>query len=245
MKLDVLAFAAHPDDVELNCGGTIASLTSSGKRVGIIDLTLGEMGTRGTVESRKKEAKHASEILGIAVREQLELPDSDIRNTRENQLRLIQVIRTYQPHLCLVGAPHDRHPDHGAATKLMTDSLFYSGLKKLTTTDAQGNEQNVWRPAYILHYMQDRPFEPDLVLDISSHMEQKKKAIEAFNTQFNVKEKAEDHTYISTPEYFEQVIARARYFGHLAGFTYGEPFKYYNGPVPLQDFDLFFNSTTD
>ncbi|WP_018126226.1 bacillithiol biosynthesis deacetylase BshB1 [Balneola vulgaris] len=238
MKLDVLVFAAHPDDAELNIGGTISSLSSEGKKVGVVDLTQGEMGTRGSVEIRAKEAAKASEILGLSYRKNLNLGDSILENTRTNQLKVIEVVRETQPEVCLIGAPFDRHPDHIKATNLLIDSLFYSGLKNIETSS-----QSPWRPSHILHYMQDRPIEYDFIYDISGFWQQKKESILAFATQFNVhNEGDEPATYISSEDYFKQVEARARYFGHLGGFEYGEPFKYYNGPVPLNNFDVFLGS---
>jgi len=235
MKLDVLIFAAHPDDAELNLGGTICSLTKQGKKVGIIDLTRGEMGTRGNTETRKKEAQKASEIMGIDYRVNLDLGDSFVENTRSNQEKIISEVRKTQPSICITGAPHDRHPDHGKSTQLVLDALFYSGLKKIETSNL-----SPWRPSHIFHYMQDRPFEPDFVFDISSTWEQKKQAMLAFETQFNVADSGkEPETYISTPAYFKQLEARARYFGHLAGFEFGEPLKYYNGPSPLTSLNEF------
>jgi len=235
MKLDVLVFAAHPDDAELNIGGTICSLTKQGKKVGVIDLTQGEMGTRGTPETRKKEADNATSIMKLSYRSNLNLGDSLLENTRVNQLKIITEIRKTKPTLCITGAPHDRHPDHGKSTQLVLDSLFYSGLKRIETDTLE-----VWRPKHILHYMQDRPFEPDFVFDITDTWELKKEAMLAFATQFNVKDAGEEpETYISTPSYFKQLEARARYFGHLAGFEFGEPLKYYNGPAPLMSLDGF------
>lgn len=238
MKLDVLVFAAHPDDAELNIGGTVCSLTKQGKKVGVIDLTQGEMGTRGTPETRKKEAELASGILGLSYRQNLNLGDSILENTRANQLKIIAEVRKTQPSVCITGAPHDRHPDHGKSTQLVLDSLFYSGLRKIETAGLKE-----WRPKHILHYMQDRPFEPDFIFDISETWEAKKKAVLAFDTQFNVENTGQEpETYISTPSYFKQLEARARYFGHLAGFEFGEPLKYYNGPAPLSSFDEFFSN---
>lgn len=235
MKIDVLVFAAHPDDAELNLGGTICALVNQGKKVGVVDLTRGEMGTRGTTESRKAEAQKASEIMGIEYRVNLNLGDSFVENTRANQEKIIFEIRKTKPTICITGAPHDRHPDHGKSTQLVLDALFYSGLKKIETSNL-----DPWRPSHIFHYMQDRPFEPDFVFDISSTWEQKKQAMLAFATQFNVSDAGkEPETYISTPSYFKQLEARARYFGHLAGFEFGEPLKYYNGPSPLTSLNEF------
>ncbi|MEX2604124.1 MAG: bacillithiol biosynthesis deacetylase BshB1 [Gracilimonas sp.] len=243
MKLDVLVFASHPDDAELGCGGTIASLTAQGKKVGIIDLTKGEMGTRGNEKTRADEVKKASEILNITYRENLNLGDSLLPNTRENQLKIIEQVRLTKPHICLIGAPFDRHPDHGKGTSLVLDSLFYSGLKKLVTDDQNGIEQKTWRPAHILHYMQDRPLEADFVFDITDHWQTKSKAMLAYSTQFNVSDPGDEpETYISSENYFKQMEARARYFGHLAGFEFGEAFKYYLSPAPLKSMNVFFES---
>ena len=241
-KLDILAFAAHPDDTELCCGGTLARLVEQGQKVGVVDLTRGEMGSRGTPEQRMKEAANAADI-GLTVRKNLGLPDTKLINNRENQKRLIQKIRQYRPHICLVGAPSDRHPDHGYGTALALDALYYSGLTKIETFDSEGNPQDKWRPSHILHYMQDRPFQPDLVFDITDTFETKKKAILAFETQFNVEEPGDEpETYISSREFFENIEARARQYGHLIGVKYGEPFKYYNGPLPLASFEAFFET---
>lgn len=242
-KLDVLALAAHPDDTELCCGGTLAKLVKQGKKVGVLDFTKGEMGTRGTPEDRMKESQRASDIIGLEVRENLGLPDTLLESSRANQKKIIQAIRKYRPHICLVGAPEDRHPDHGNGTRLALDAIFYSGLAKIETAGSKGKPQERWRPSHILHYMQDRPFEPDIVFDISETFEVKKEAILAFETQFNVSNpEDEPETYISGEEFFKGIEARARHFGHLIGATYGEPFKYYNGPVPLNSFEAFFET---
>lgn len=242
-NLDVLALASHPDDTELCCGGTLAKLVKQGKKVGVLDFTKGEMGSRGTPLERMNESKRASEIIGLRVRENLGLPDTYLESTREYQLKIIQALRTYRPHVCLVGAPDDRHPDHGNGTRLALDAIFYSGLTKIETTNSDGEEQERWRPSHVLHYMQDRPFEPDIVFDISDTFEIKKEAILAFETQFNVSDpKDEPETYISSTAFFKNVEARARHYGHLIGATYGEPFKYHNGPVPLGSFEAFFET---
>jgi len=242
-KLDILAFAAHPDDTELCCGGTLAKLVKHGKKVGVVDLTKGEMGSRGTPEQRMEESANAAKIIGLAVRENLGMPDTKLSNTRENQKKLIQKIRRYRPHICLVGAPTDRHPDHGYGTRLALDALYYSGLTKIETVDNDGKPQGKWRPSHILHYMQDRPFQADLVFDITDTFETKKEAILAFENQFNVTDPgSEPETYISSREFFENIEARARHYGHLIGAKYGEPFKYHNGPVPMASFDSFFET---
>lgn len=242
-KLDILALAAHPDDTELCCGGTLAALVNKGKSVGVIDLTKGEMGSRGTPELRMKESKNAAKIIGLSVRENLGLPDTKLDNIEEFRLRIIKKIRKYRPHICLVGAPTDRHPDHGNATNLALDAIFYSGLIKIETQDENGNEQKPWRPSHNLHYMQDRPFEPDLVFDISETFEIKKEAILAFSSQFNVENPGDEpETYISSSTFFKSIEARARHYGHLIGAEFGEPFKYYNGPLPMDSFETFFET---
>ena len=243
IKLDVLALAAHPDDTELCCGGTLAALAERGQKVGVIDFTRGEMGTRGTPEQRLEEASAAADIVGLNVRENLGILDTQIKHTRENQLKIIQKVRKYQPHICLVGAPSDRHPDHGQATELALDALFYSGLTKIETVNDQKVPQERWRPSHILHYMQDRPFQPDIVFDISDSFETKKEAILAFETQFNVADpNDEPESYISSTEFFKGIEARARHYGHLIGAEYGEPFQYHNGPMPMGSFDMFFET---
>lgn len=241
--LDVLAIAAHPDDTELCCGGTLAKLIKQGKKVGVIDLTRGEMGSRGTPEKRLNESQKAAEIIGLDVRENLGLPDTEIANTRKNQLKIIAKVRQYQPHICLVGAPGDRHPDHGYATQLALDALFYSGLIKIETSNEDGGKQKPWRSSHILHFMQDRPFKPDMVFDISETFETKKEAIKAFATQFDVENPGDEpETYISGKRFFKGIEARARHYGHLIGATYGEPFKYYNGPLPMRSFGGLFET---
>lgn len=243
MKLDVLAFAAHPDDTELCCGGTLSALVNQGKKVGVIDLTKGEMGTRGTPEDRMRESQNAADIIGISVRKNLGLPDAGLENTPEFRQQVIRQVRQYRPHICLVGAPIDRHPDHGNATKMVLDALFFSGLTKIESTDNSGQPQERWRPSHILHYMQDRPFKPDIVFDISDTFETKKKAILAFKTQFNVENPGnEPETYISSKKFFKGIEARARHYGHLIGAEFGEPLKYHNGPVPLGSFGTFFET---
>lgn len=239
--LDILAIAAHPDDTELCCGGTLAALANQGKKIGVIDMTRGEMGSRGTPEQRLQEAQNAAEIIGLDVRENLGLPDTQLENKPQYRQKIIAKIREYRPHICLVGAPSDRHPDHGNATKLALDAIFYSGLIKIKSNDTDGNAQEPWRPSHILHYMQDRPFEPDIVFDISETFDTKMKGIQAFETQFNIEDAGDEpETYISSKRFFKGIEARARHYGHLIGTTYGEPFKYYNGPVPMESFSAFF-----
>lgn len=243
-NLDVLAFGAHPDDTELGCSGTLAALIKQGKKVGVADLTRGEMGSRGTPELRKKEAAKASDILGLHVRENMGLPDTQLVNNRENQLPIIQKLRKFKPHIVILPAPKDRHPDHGDATALLLDAIFFSGLVKIETKSIDGKAQKPHRPAHILHYMQDQPFEPDFIFDISATMESKIKAIKAFSSQFDVAEPGDEpQTYVSDPEFFKALKARARHFGHLAGFTYGEGFLYAQKPFPLTNIDFLLNTS--
>lgn len=243
MNLDVLAFAAHPDDTELSCSGTLARLVKQGKKAGVVDLTRGEMGTRGTPELRIKEAQAAAGILGLTVRENLGLPDTLLSNSRENQLPIIRAVRKYRPHICFITAPDDRHPDHGHATRLLLDSLFYSGLKKIETHD-EGELQVPHRPFHVLHYIQDTPFSPDIVFDITDTIDAKEEAIKAFGSQFNVSDPGnEPATYISDPAFFETLRAKAMYTGHMGGFKYGEGFLYQKKPFGVQNLDFLLDTS--
>lgn len=223
MKADILVFAAHPDDAELSCSGTIASMVMNGKKVVIVDLTEGEMGTRGTVIQRRKESVEASRILGISDRINLGLGDTTFENNRQQQLPLIQAIRHYRPEIVLANALNDRHPDHGRSAELEADACFYAGLSKIETYQ-DGKPQEAWRPRLVLHYIQDRLFKPDLVVDISSHWETKKNSILAFQSQFFDPESKEPETYISSPEFLKFIESRAREMGHLIGVEFGEGF---------------------
>lgn len=244
MIIDILAFGAHPDDTELGCSGTLAKLILQGKKVAVADLTRGEMGSRGTPENRIKEAQQAGKILGLSERINLGLPDTELKNTRELQLPIIQTVRRFKPHLCILPAPSDRHPDHGDAARLLTDAIFYSGLVKIETKDSKGNNQEPHRPAHVLHYMQDQPFDPDFVFDISDTIQTKEKAIRAFATQFNVSNPGDEpETYISDPSFFEALRARAKHFGHLGGFEYGEGFLYARKPFPLKSVDFLMETS--
>ena len=227
MKLDILAIGAHPDDVELGCSGTILTEIRNGKKVGVADLTQGELGTRGTAETRSQEAAEASRILGLSARENLKMPDGFFQNSPENQMKLIRMIRKYQPEIVLANAPEDRHPDHGRAAKLIADAAFFAGLRKIETTGDDGLPQEAWRPKYVFHYIQDRYLEPSFVVDISDVFEERMKAIAAYTTQFYNKDMEDDDTpqsYISTPLFFESVIARARMMGKRIGVKFGEGF---------------------
>lgn len=239
MKIDILAFGAHPDDTELGCSGTLASLVKQGKKVAVVDLTRGEMGTRGTPDLRLREAQKAAGILGLSARENLGLPDTELKNIRENQLAIIEKVRYYKPHICILPAPADRHPDHGNAAALLTDAIFYSGLMKIETRGPGRKPQKPHRPAHVIHYMQDRPFEPDFIFDITDSLAVKEKAIKAFASQFNVSDPGDEpETYISDPAFFEALRGRAQHYGHLAGFRYGEAFLYAQKPFPAADLDF-------
>jgi bacillithiol biosynthesis deacetylase BshB1 len=224
MKLDILAIGVHPDDIELGCSGTIINEIKNGKKVGIVDLTQGELGTRGSVDLRYTEAANAAAIMGVHVRENLKMADGFFKNDETHQRLLIQAIRKYQPEIILGNALHDRHPDHGRAGHLITTAAFLSGLMRIETQDKNGEQQERWRPKYILHYIQDWYHEPDLLIDISDAFEQKMKAIEAYNTQFFTTATTESgpETYISTPDFLESVTARARMFGKRIGVKFAE-----------------------
>lgn len=224
MKLDILVFASHPDDAELGCGGTIAKHTSLGDKVGIVDLTRGELGTRGTPETRQQEADASAKILGVAVRENLNLEDGFFQNTPESQMTLIRAIRKYQPRIILANAVYDRHIDHGKGASLAYDASFLSGLVKIETSDESGASQSSWRPEVVYHYVQSQFISPDFVVDISQQWETKMKAVRAFSSQFFNPDSHEPETYISKPEFLKMLEARAVEYGHAIGASYGEGF---------------------
>jgi len=223
MKLDILVFAVHPDDAELGCSGTILKHIAAGKKVGIVDFTRGELGTRGTAETRDVEAADSAKILGLHARENLKFKDAFFKNDETHQLELIKMVRKYQPEIVLSNALEDRHPDHGRAGDLANDACFLSGLAKIST-QLDGVEQVAWRPRLIFQYIQDRYIKPDVIIDITPFIETKIAAIRAFKTQFYNPDYEEQETYISSPEFFESVIGRAREFGKSIGATYGEGF---------------------
>ncbi len=242
MKLDILAFGVHPDDVELSCGGTLLIEMVHGKKTGIIDLTRGELGTRGTAHTRKEEAAAAAEILGVHVRENLEMRDGFFKNDEEHQLQVIQKLRQYKPEIVLCNAVEDRHPDHGRSSKLVSDSCFLSGLRKIETS-LDGVPQEAWRPKYVFHYIQDRYLNPDFVMDVSSVFEQKLQAIRAYGTQFHNPELDEPQTYISTPGYLDSVIYRHKMFGKMIGVDYAEGFVT-EKMIGIESFDAFIQIPT-
>lgn len=225
MKLDILVIVAHPDDAELACSGTLIKHIQLGKKVGVLDLTQGELGTRGTIETRYQEAKESSAIMGLSVRDNLKIADGFFQNDQETQLKLIQKIRKYQPEIVLSNAIKDRHIDHGKGAKLTHDSLFLAGLRKIETNE-NGVLQNPWRPKQHYYCIQDEYIQPDFVIDITPHWEQKMKAINAFKTQFFVgnQNENEPQTPISNPDFIYFLEARARELGRSIGVTYAEGF---------------------
>ena len=223
MKLDVLAFGVHPDDIELSCGGALLVEKKGGKKTGIIDLTQGELGTRGTAETRMDESTQAGLILKVDARENLKMKDGFLSNDESHQRRIIEMIRKYQPEIIFCNATEDRHPDHGRSASLVSDSSFLSGLVKIETNSA-GERQKPWRPKYVFHYIQDRYLKPDFVLDISDVFEQKIEAVRAYRTQFFNPDVEGPQTYISTPGFIESIVYRAKMFGKLIGVEYAEGF---------------------
>ncbi|NRA92625.1 MAG: bacillithiol biosynthesis deacetylase BshB1 [Psychroserpens sp.] len=223
MKLDILAFGAHPDDVELGCGGTIAKEVSLGKKVGIVDLTRGELGTRGTAETRDSEAKAAAKILGVDIRENLEFADGFFVNDKQHQLEVIKMIRKYRPNIVLCNAVEDRHIDHGKGSSLVSDACFLSGLLKIET-ELDGLAQEHWRPMVVYHYMQWKNLEPDFAVDISDHIDLKMQSVLAYKTQFYDPSSKEPETPISSKNFTDSVKYRARDLGRLIGTEYAEGF---------------------
>lgn len=224
MKLDILAFGAHPDDVELGCGATLAKEISKGKRVGIIDLTRGELGTRGTAEIRDQEAQNAAKILGVDVRYNLNFADGFFINDRNHQLALIELIRLYQPDVVFCNAIKDRHIDHAKGSSLVSDACFLSGLIKIETTK-DGKLQQPWRPKVVYHYIQWQSLTPDFVVDVSSHFDKKIEAVLAYKSQFYDANSAEPETPISSKNFIDSVSYRAQDLGRLIGVSFAEGFN--------------------
>jgi|TARA_B110000116_G_scaffold266261_1_gene276709 bacillithiol biosynthesis deacetylase BshB1 len=218
MKIDILVFGAHPDDVELGCGGTVIKLISQGKKIAIIDLTKGELGTRGTPQTRKEECKNATKILGVEIRENMDFKDGFFENDEKHKLALIKKIREYCPEIVIANAPSDRHPDHGRASQIVLDACFLSGLEKVET------KQKIWRPKAIYHYIQFNNSKPDLVVDISSQMDKKLEAVTAYKTQFYDAESKEKETIISKKGFLKSVKYRAQDLGRLSHCKYAEGF---------------------
>lgn len=224
MKLDLLVMTVHPDDAELGAGGTIAKYVAEGKKVGIIDLTRGELGTRGTAETRAAEAKEAARILGVEVRENLGLRDGFFQNDEESQLTIIRAIRKYQPEILITNALDDRHPDHGRASKLVNDAVFLAGLRRIET-ELDGVVQEAFRPRLQLQLIQDKYIQPDIILDVTDYWDIKEQSILAYKTQFNATNDDDGpQTYISTPDFMKYTRGRGRELGRNIQASFGEGF---------------------
>jgi bacillithiol biosynthesis deacetylase BshB1 len=241
-KLDVLAFGVHPDDVELGCSGTILVSIAQGKKVGIVDLTRGELGTRGNAELRDMEAAEAARVLNVVVRENLGMADGFFQNDESNQRKVIEVLRKYRPEIILCNAPEDRHPDHGRSAKLINDAAFLSGLIKISTI-VDEIVQEAWRPKYVFHYIQDRFLQPSFVVDISDYMDKKIESVLAYRTQFFNPDLNEPQTYISSPEFLDSVKARAMMLGKRVGVRFAEGFIS-EKLIAIDNFDAFIQKTT-
>lgn len=221
MKLDILAFGAHPDDVELSCAGILLRHIAMGRKAGIVDLTMGELGTRGSGTLRLQEAADAAKILGVSVRDNLGMADGFFSNDKEHQLKVIQKIRKYRPGIVLCNAPEDRHPDHGRGAQLVLESCFYAGLRRIETEE-DGKPQEAWRPTAVYHYIQFKTLEPTFAVDITDHIEKKMEAIRAFKSQFYDPNSKEPATVISSPEYMDHIYHRAAETGRIIGVKYAE-----------------------
>ncbi len=223
MKLDILAFGAHPDDIELGAGGTLIAHVHQGKSVGLIDLTHGELGTRGNKEIRLQEAAKAKEIIGAVTRMNLGMADGFFQNDEKHQKEIIRIIRHFRPEIVICNAPSDRHPDHGRASQLVSDACFYAGLTKISTQWV-GKHQEAWRPRFVYHYIQYYDLKPDILVDISNFIDLKMEAIKAHQSQFYNPNSNEPQTLISQPEFLDNVINRASYYGQYIRVKYAEGF---------------------
>ena len=232
MKLDILVFGAHPDDVELGCGGTVIKEIKAGKKVGIIDLTMGELGTRGTADTRTAETKLASDIMGVIIRENMNFKDGFFKDDEDHKLALVKKIRQYQPEIVITNAVSDRHPDHGRAAEITVDACFLAGLEKIETS------QELWRPRAIYHYIQFNYLAPDVVVDISAEMKQKFQAVKAYSTQFFNPESKENETIISSQGFLDSVSYRAQDLGRQANCEYAEGFLAHQMPKVDTLFDI-------
>ncbi|NAW51278.1 bacillithiol biosynthesis deacetylase BshB1 [Elizabethkingia argentiflava] len=234
-KVDVLAIGAHPDDVELGCGGTLAKIISEGKRVAILDLTQGELGTRGNLEIRREESQKAAEILGVKHRENLKLKDGFLVNSEQYQLRIVEAIRKYQPEMILCNALDDRHPDHAKAAKLVSDACFLSGLRKIETS-IEGDLQAAWKVKHIFHYIQWRELKPDFVIDITGFIDKKIECCMAYASQFYNPTSNEPITPIATKDFYESISYRAQNIGRQTGVEFAEGFNTAQ-TIALKNFD--------
>ena len=224
MKVDILAFGAHPDDVELSCGGTLHKAILEGKTVAIIDLTRGELGTRGTAKIRKAEASAAAKILGASFRENLEFPDGFVFNTKENQLEIIKKIRAYQPQIVFCNAVDDRHTDHAKSNALVREACFLSGLTKIKTESKKGEKQNAWRPSAVYSYIQWKNINPNFVVDVTGFIEKKVDSILAYSSQFFDPKSNEPETPITSKNFLDSITYRAKDLGRIIGVEYAEGF---------------------
>ena len=237
MKLDILAIGAHPDDVELGAGATIAKEIANGKKVGILDLTRGELGTRGSAEIRDVESVNSSKVIGVSVRENLRLQDGFFEDSKENQLKIVEIIRKYQPEIILINAPKDRHPDHGKAHKLASTACFLSGLIKIVT-ELEGNKQEAWRPKHVYSYIQWKYLEPDFVVDVGDFIDIKINSILEFKSQFFDPNSNEPETPISKDGFLDSIRNTAAEFGKNTGVKYGEGFIVERYPLIDSLFDI-------
>ena len=242
MKLDLVVFSVHPDDAELSCGGILLSEKLNGKKTGVVDLTQGELGTRGSVELRKQEAAASAKILRLDVRENLMLADGFFKNDEEHQRKVIVALRRYQPDIIFCNAPEDRHPDHGRSAKLVEDAAFLSGLRKIETFD-EGKPQEIWRPTYVFNFIQDTYLQPNFEIDVSHVIEQKIAAIKAYGTQFHNTDLHEPETYISSPDFLDSVIYRSKMYGKMIGVQYAEGFIS-KKMIGFNNFDSFIKLNT-
>lgn len=237
MKLDILAFGAHPDDVELSCSGTLTKEVARGKKVGVVDLTQGELGTRGTIETRYQEAADAAEIMGLAARENLKFRDGFFKNDEAHQLEIIKRIRHYKPEIVFCNAIKDRHIDHAKGGELVSNACFLSGLQKIETSH-NAQKQEAWRPKIVYHYIQWLEIEPDIVVDISGFMKKKLAAVEAYQTQFHNPNSKEPETPITSTNFYDSVTYRAQNLGRLIGVDHAEAFTTERYPAVDSIFDL-------
>jgi N-acetylglucosamine malate deacetylase 1 len=242
MKLDLLAFGVHPDDVELSCSGVLMVEKMNGKKTGVVDLTEGELGTRGSAAIRYEEASRAANIMDVDVRENLGLADGFFKNDEDHQRKVIHILRKYRPEIVFCNAPKDRHPDHGRSAALVTDACFLSGLSKIKTEE-NGIEQEAWRPKYVFHYIQDKYLKPDFVVDITPAFERKMEAIKAYKTQFHNPDLDEPETYISTPDFLDSVVYRYKMFGKMIGVKYAEGFIS-EKTIGIRNFDALITENT-
>lgn len=233
-KIDCLAFGAHPDDVELFCSGLLIKLQKKGFTTAVIDLTKGELSTNGTEEIRAVETINASEIMNLSFRENLNFEDGNIKNTKQNRLEIIKILRNYRPQVVLQPYWEDRHPDHVAASKIVTDACFYSGLKKIET------KKKPYRPETVLYYMMHTLFTPSFIVDISDEMETKIKTIKCYQSQFNQSGDKTDKTIINQPEFFDSIVNRAKFYGYEIKKKFGEPY-YYKGFLRIDNVVDFFS----